>query len=242
MSKEEVTVRYFAAVREIVGREVESLAIDEIAGDEATVGAVWEMLAERHPELEGLEAHVRVAVNRDFADREATVEAGDEVALIPPVSGGAGEEPEAGGGAALQTDAGRFKVTETEIAVGPLREIVARPEAGAIVAFEGVVRDHTDDHEVEFLEYECYAQMALEKLVEVAEETADRWPTVEVAIHHRYGRLEIGQTAVAIAVSSPHRDAGFSACRHVIDQLKEVVPIWKKEVGPDGEAWVGWGP
>ena len=245
MSDREITVRYFAAVREMLGLEEETVELGALAGeeDEPNVGDLWAYLGERHPDLHGLERHVRVAVNHDFADRERVLKSGDEAALIPPVSGGAGASREDhDDGERLTSDAGRFLVTDYPIGTDEIREIVARPEAGAIVTFEGVVRDHTGDHEVEYLEYECYGEMALEKLEEVAEEAHRKWETVQAAIHHRYGHLEVGETAVAIAVSSPHRDAAFEACRFVIDRLKEVVPIWKKEVGPEGDSWVGWGP
>jgi len=237
VSADTITIRYFAALREALGMESETLPVSAIDGAEPpTVADVWEALAARHRELEGLRSFVRVAINRDFAAADDPVEAGDEIAWIPPVSGGSGTEGE------FDADAGRFRVTEAPIETGEVRDRVARPEAGAIATFEGVVRDHTGDREVAHLEYECYGEMALEKLRETREAALERWETVEIAIHHRYGRLEIGEVAVAIAVSSPHRGPAFEACRYVIDRLKEIVPIWKKEVGPDGEEWVGWGP
>ena len=227
-----ITIRYFAAVRERTGVESETLEADE----HATVADVWQAITDRHPELAGLKQHLRFAVNHEFADDDQPVGDGDEVALIPPVSGGSGDEER------YETQSGRFVVTDAEIAAEPLRDRVTRPEAGAIVTFEGVVRDHTGDREVAHLEYECYGEMALEKLVETREEAVERWETTEIAIHHRFGHLEIGEVAVAIAVSSPHREPAFEACKYVIDRLKEIVPIWKKEVGPEGGEWVGWGP
>ena len=253
----------------MVGRESEEFEIAELGsgGGELTVREVWEALEERHPELEGLRERVRVAVNREFATGDVEIGEGDEVALIPPVSGGSGEGAPGGGGdeasdagegldgekdggkegAESEEDTwrrreGRFCVTRRPLSVEAVQGQVRRSEAGAIVTFEGVVRDHTGDHSVDFLEYECYGAMAVEKLVETAAEATERWPEVETAVHHRWGRLEIGERAVVIAVSSPHRAEAFEACRYVIDRLKEVVPIWKKEVGPEGEEWVGWGP
>ena len=220
----------------MIGCESEELEV----GGKVSVSEIWERLIERHSELDGLQKHVRIAVNREFVSADDEVEPGDEVALIPPVSGGSGDE--VGTEGRYETDGGRFVVTQAEIAAVDIRGHVTRPEAGGIVTFEGVVRDHTDDHDVEFLEYECYGAMALEKLVETRDEAVERWETVRVAIHHRYGRLEIGEVAVAIAVSSPHRAPAFEACSYIIDRLKEIVPIWKKEVGPEGEEWVGWGP
>lgn len=235
MSDDTITIRYFAALRERIGEESEALPLSEL-GDAPTAGDVWRAIVDRHPELEGLRDHVRVAINQDFADDEDPVEAGDEVAWIPPVSGGSGE------GDDYAAESGRFRVTQRPVETGTVRDAVARSAAGAIVTFEGVVRDHTGDREVAHLEYECYGEMALQKLVDTRDEAVDRWEAVEVAIHHRYGRLEIGEVAVAIAVSSPHRGPAFEACEFIIDRLKEIVPIWKKEVGPGGEAWVGWGP
>ncbi len=134
-----------------------------------------------------------------------------------------------------------FRVSKEKIDTAALRAMVSRDEAGAIVIFEGVVRNHSGDLEVSFLEYEAYEEMALKKLKEVAIEIVDG-RDIHVAIHHRFGRLEIGDIAVTIAVSSPHRKDAFHACSGIIDRLKEEVPIWKKEVGVDGSEWIGWGP
>lgn len=237
MNEPSITIRYFAAIREMVDRETDQLDPETFAGDDGppTVGRVWEELVERHPDLEGLQAHLRFAVDREFVDLDHPVDPGAEVAIIPPVSGGAGTA------GTHTTDGGRYAITREPLQLQDVRQAVARPEAGAIVTFEGVVRDHTDDRDVEALEYECYAEMALEKLVETADRAHEQWETVEAAIHHRYGHLEVGESAVAIAVASPHRGPAFEACEFVIDRLKEVVPIWKKEIGPDGETWVGWG-
>lgn len=131
-----------------------------------------------------------------------------------------------------------IRITDAPVSAARLRDRVARPGCGAIVAFEGTVRDHTGDFDTDHLVYEAYAEMAEKVLRELAAEAADRWPLGAVAVHHRTGRLEVGEVSVAIAVSAPHRDPAFAACRHVIDELKTRAPIWKKEVGPDGEAWI----
>ncbi len=232
----EVTVRYFAAVREKIGRESEAIELE--AG--ASLEDLWGVLVERHPDLAGLRTHLRFAVDREFAEPECRLEEGAEVALIPPVAGGSGGG--AGGGQTRRCGDGRFAIGPDPLQPRHVRHLVARPEAGAIVTFEGVVRNHTGDRPVEALEYEYYAEMALEKLVETGELAETRGDDLRIAIHHRYGRLEVGDIAVAIACSSPHRVAAFEACRFAIDRLKEVVPIWKKEIGPDGERWVGFGP
>lgn len=131
-----------------------------------------------------------------------------------------------------------IRITDAPVSAARLRDRVARPGCGAVVTFEGTVRDHTGDFETDHLIYEAYAEMATKVLGEIAAEAGERWPLGAVAVHHRTGRLEVGEVSVAIAVSAPHRDQAFAACRHVIDELKERAPIWKKEVGPGGEAWV----
>ncbi|MFB6263438.1 MAG: molybdenum cofactor biosynthesis protein MoaE [Bradymonadaceae bacterium] len=220
----EVQVRYFAGVREMVGRESERL---EIPGAEegATVADCWEALIDRHPRLEQVREDVRVAVDREFSDAEAAVESGAELSLIPPVSGGCGA---------------RFAIVDEPLDAESVRARVERDGAGAVVVFRGVVRDHTGDREVRALEYEAHREMAEEKLREIGDEIAGAVEEVEVAAHHRVGRLEVGEVAVVVAASSPHRAEAFEANRRLIDRLKEDVPIWKKEVGTEGEEWVGW--
>jgi len=132
----------------------------------------------------------------------------------------------------------RFAVVEAPISAAELRPLVASPGAGALCTFEGTVRDHTGEQETSHLEYEAYASMAERVFARIAAEATVRWPGVSVAIHHRVGKLEVGDVSVAIAVASEHRAAGFEACRFAIDQLKISAPIWKKEFGPDGSFWV----
>lgn len=238
-----LTVKYFAGLRERFHLHEEQIEVDAA---QPNVADLWTALQQAHPELAGMKKFVRVAVNRDFADEATAVGADDEIALIPPVSGGSGsrsanadddDEP-----TELSDATGAYRITLEVLDTDRVRAQVTRPEAGAVVLFEGVVRDHTGDHDVSFLEYETYLAMALDKLVETGEQLCERWPRARVAIHHRYGKLDIGEKAVVIAVSSPHRATAFEACQWAIDRLKEVVPIWKKEVGPDGDEWVGMGP
>jgi len=230
-----VEIRYFAAVREQLGCERETLDLAEVEASD--VGGIWRELVDRHPELDGLRDHVRLAKNGEFVGDDASIGPRDEIALIPPVAGGASS-----GAAPVEGTIDRYAISSDPLDREALRDTVARDEAGATVLFEGTVRDHTDDHKVERLEYECYEEMALSKLREVADEARRRKPDVSMAIHHRTGTLEVGETAVVVAASSPHRGPAFEACRFAIDRLKEVVPIWKKEVGPEGDHWVGWGP
>ena len=226
----EVRVRYFARIREIVGRTEELLRLPT---SNATASDVFEAVSDQHPELASLRAHLRVAVDQDFVGWDEPVSEGAEIAFIPPVSGGSDSvgDPD-----------GPIHLTLEPLNVDRVVENVRRPSAGALVTFEGVVRDHTGDRDVDYLEYDAYPEMAFAKLAETAEEASEKWDDVQIAVHHRWGRLEIGEAAVVIAVSSPHRADAFDACRWVIDRLKEVVPIWKKEVSPDGSEWVGMGP
>ncbi|MFQ5745083.1 MAG: molybdenum cofactor biosynthesis protein MoaE [Acidobacteriota bacterium] len=131
-----------------------------------------------------------------------------------------------------------IKVTEDPVSASKLCELVIRPDAGAVVTFEGRVRDHSGERPTDYLEYEAYAAMAERLFGAIAQAARERWPIRAMAIHHRVGRLEIGEVSVAIAVSSGHRDAAFAACRFAIDELKLNAPIWKKEVGADGSFWI----
>ena len=217
----EIRVLYFALVREHVGLDEEKVRLDP----GATVGDLRRVLAERHDIVARAQRHLRVAVNEDFAQDGDTLHDGDEVALIPPVAGGAP----------------RIWLSREPIDPREVEGLVARPEAGAVVTFTGVVRNHAKGRAVDYLEYEVYESMALAKLREVAAEVEAAHPEVQVAVCHRYGQLVVGDVAIVIAVSSPHRAVAFAACQQTIDRIKEVVPIWKKEVGPDGKEWVGFG-
>ncbi len=132
-----------------------------------------------------------------------------------------------------------IEIRQTELSVAECLAAVRRAGAGGLVVFVGSVRDFSEGRSVNFLEYEAYEPMALQKMEQVRSEAAARWPVQAIAIQHRVGRLEIGDDAVVIAVSCPHRAEAFEACRYVIDRLKEIVPIWKKEHGPGGDSWVG---
>lgn len=228
-----LTVLYFAALRERLKLHSELVPLSEL-GTTPDVAALWRWLEQRHPQLSSWRSHLRLAVNQDFADDDHPIKADDEIALIPPVSGGQDQH--------LADASGCFVMTTKSIDAQTTEALVARTQAGAVVSFTGRVRDHTDDHQVDYLIYEAYPQMALKKLEQSAQEAHQQWPQLTIAIHHRYGRLELGEIAVAISVSSPHRAEAFMACQYLIDRLKEIVPIWKKEVGPDGQEWIGFGP
>jgi molybdopterin synthase catalytic subunit/molybdopterin converting factor small subunit len=206
-----VTVRLFAGLREQAGwssREVSAV----------TVADVWPALGLGN-EPEGL----LYAVNREYAERGQELQDGDEVALIPPVSGGA------------------FRVTEEPLSLEAVVAEVADERAGGIATFSGTVRKQSRGREVTHLEYEAYTEMAEDVMTQLAAGLLDRYELCAVAIHHRVGRLEIGEPSVVIGVSAPHRQAALEACREAIDALKETVPLWKKEVYEGGEEWIGRG-
>jgi molybdopterin synthase catalytic subunit len=216
----QVTVKLFARLREVAGTG----KLDRELSEGATVGDLLEALHGEHPRLASLTQRTIISVNQAFATPDTRLKDGDEVAIFPPVSGGA--------------DA--FRVTFEPLSLDEVSRLVVQPHAGAVAVFAGVVRNVSGGKDVAFLEYEAYQEMAVDKLRQVAEEARTRWPEIiDIAIVQRLGHLDVGEAAVVIAVSSSHRDRGcFEACRYAIDRLKQVVPIWKKEVGPGGEAWV----
>ena len=206
-----VVVRLFAGLRERAGwssRKVEA----------TTVADVWPALG-LGDEPEGL----LYAVNREYAERGQELRDGDEVALIPPVSGGA------------------FRVTDQPLSLEAVVAEVADEQAGGIATFTGTVRRQSRGREVTYLEYEAYAEMAEDVMAQLAAGLLERHELCAVAIHHRVGRVEIGDPSVVIAVSAPHRQAALAACKEAIDTLKETVPLWKKEVYEGGEEWIGRG-
>jgi molybdopterin synthase catalytic subunit len=217
-----VRVRLFARYREAAGRE--QLELDLPEG--GTVESAWSAVAERHPELARYRPYTLFAVGQEYVPPEHRLSNGDELCLFPPVSGGAGGDI--------------YRVVEEPLSPDALARAVDDPGAGGVVIFSGVVRNETGGRPVKFLEYEAHAPMAEAKMREIGESIRARWPSVKrVAILHRLGRLEIGESSVLIAVSAAHRREAFEACRHAIDTLKRTVPVWKKEHFEDGEVWVG---
>jgi len=209
-----VTVRLFAGLRERAEASSRPLEL----GDGAVVADVWAALG-LGDEPPGL----LYAVNRAYAGREAPLADGDEVALIPPVSGGA------------------FRLSEEPLSVQAAIDEVASPDAGAIATFVGTTRRRSRDREVVRLEYEAYEGMAEAEMERIAGELRTKHDLHAVAIHHRVGVVGIGETSVVIAISAPHRAAALEACREAIDTLKQTVPLWKKEVYEGGEEWIGRG-
>ncbi|MBE2250375.1 MAG: molybdopterin converting factor subunit 1 [Myxococcus sp.] len=218
-----VTVRYFAAAREKAQKTQERVTLPE----GATVATLLAQLFASSPALKGLEKHLRVAVDQEFAPPETPLTDGVEVALIPPVAGGA---------------PGCFQVVDRPLSVNEVIEAVSGPTQGGLVSFSGAVRRVSKGKEVAHLEYEAFPPMAEKQMAVIAAEAQARWPGVQLAIVHRVGLLQPGELAVVIAASAPHRKEAFLACEHAIDRLKQDVPIWKKETTTDGAVWVGLGP
>ena len=215
-----VVVLYFAGARDAAGTARETLAEAP-----ATVGALRRALAEAHPPLARVLARSRVAVDEEFAADDAPLRDGAEVAIVPPVSGGAG----------------LFRVVDRPLALSEVVDAVAGPGRGGIVTFTGTVRAETRGRRVLRLEYEAYAPMAERKLAELGA-AIGREHGAEVAVVHRVGVLAPGDAAVVIACAAPHRTPAFRACEACIEALKRDVPIWKREVYEDGSEWVGLGP
>jgi len=218
-----IEVLYFAVLRERLKRDAEPLELPAAA----TVAAARAALAAAHPELSRLLPQVRAAVNRQMVGDEHTLCDGDELALIPPVAGGA---------------ARKIAVLATALSLDEVIACVQGPEQGGIATFTGTVRRQGQQPNVVRLEYEAYGPMAEEVLAPIAAEIEREWPGTRVAIHHRTGALVVGDVAVVIAASAPHRAEAFEACRAAIERLKQRAPIWKKEFGEDGAVWVGLGP
>ena len=207
-------MRLFAGVREQAGTATQRL---ELPAD-ARVADVWPALG-LGDEPPGL----LYAVNREYAAPERELADGDEVAIIPPVSGGA------------------FRLSDAPLSLDAVVDEVRSAEAGAIATFTGTTRVHSRGRTVTHLEYEAFQGMAENVMAQIADELKRRYELCAVAIHHRVGRVGIGETSVVVAVSAPHRQDALAACKDAIDSLKQTVPLWKKEVYEGGEEWVGRG-
>lgn len=214
-------VLFFGVLRELAGKAAEDLELP----DDATVRAVIEQYARRIPGLKDSLASIALAVNQQYAGPDTVLQSNDEVALLPPVSGGASEH------------APFVRIVRERIVPHDVIPPLEKPEDGAIVIFDGIVRNHSRNRKTLYLEYDAYEDMALTQLNELAREAMQRFAIRNVTVVHRLGHLEIGESSVLIAVFSAHRAAAFDACRWVIDTLKRKVPIWKKEYFEDGAVW-----
>jgi molybdopterin synthase catalytic subunit len=219
-----VRVLFFGQLREITGVAEDHADLSE----GARVEDLYERYSRRFPRLFDFRASVAASVNQEYANWRAPLSQGDEVAFLPPVSGG--DRP-------LLLTSDLFELTRLPIPVEALIKSLRAPEDGALVVFDGFVRNNFKGRRTLHLEYESYEPMALSKIREIGAQMRDKFSIHRIAIVHRLGRLEIGDTSVFIAVSSPHRAAAFDACRFAIDTLKRSVPIWKKEFFADSSIW-----
>ena len=219
-----ISVLYFAVFREKLGTDSELLELP----DGAKVSDAIAALAAKHAPIAKLAGRFRVAVNQDFAPDDLALRDNDELALIPPVAGGA--------------DARHVLLSAEPLSLDRCLAAVAGPGMGGIVTFTGMVRRHSRGVTVERLEYEAYGSMAQREMTRLCDEIEAELPGTRLAVEHRTGTLQIGDLAVVIAAAAPHRAEAFTACRAMIDRLKDRVPIWKKEISDDGTEWVGLGP
>jgi len=218
-----IHVLYFAVFRERLKRDEEDIELAE----GATVAQAVDTLAARHPDVGTLRGRFRVAVNQDFVDDAHVLRDRDELALIPPVAGGADRH---------------VVLSDLPLSLDRCIAAVSGAGMGGIVTFTGMVRLHSHGTTIDHLEYEAYAPMAVKVMTQLCDEIEAEIAGVRIAVEHRVGNLAIGDIAVVIAAAAPHRAEAFTACRAMIDRLKDRVPIWKKEIGTAGEEWVGLGP
>lgn len=229
-----IRVRAFAGLREALGFSESTVTLP--AG--TNVAGLLAALAAANPAARLPERRLTASVNRAYAAPDRVLADGDEVGLIPPVSGGSGD---AGTGSPRP-----YEITGDRISLDEVAVRVAAPERGGITLFAGTVRGLTagkgapsDSFVTDYLEYEAYPEMAEAAFAAIAAEAQARWPGIgAVAIVHRVGRLEVGDVSIAIAVAAAHRGDTFDACHYIIDRIKQIAPIWKREVGPDGSSWI----
>ncbi|MFZ0963693.1 MAG: molybdenum cofactor biosynthesis protein MoaE [Terriglobia bacterium] len=214
-----INVLFFGVTHDLTGIAQEQV---ELADGENLEG-LWRRYQTRFPRLGALGDSLLLAVNQEIAKRQTSLHEGDEVAFMPPVSGGAGRD--------------FFRITRNPISVSELAGQVPAAKDGALVVFEGVVRNHSHGRATLYLEYEAYEPLAIRKMEEIGCEAKQKFAIDSLGIIHRLGRLEIGESSVAIIVAAEHRGAAFAACQYSIDRLKQIVPIWKKEYFADGAVW-----
>ncbi len=214
-----VKVLFFGIAHDLTGFGQERVEIRE--GER--LDDLWKQYENRFPRLGEFAGRFVAAVNEEMVDRSRLLRDGDEVAFLPPVSGGGGED--------------FYRITREPIPADQLARELKAPEDGAVVVFEGIVRNHSRDRKTLYLEYEAYEPMAIRKMQEIGEEVRRKFAIDRLGMVHRVGRLEIGETSVAVLVTSAHRGAAFEACRYAIDRLKRIAPIWKKEYFEDGAVW-----
>lgn len=224
----QIRVLFFGLLKDVRGAAGEAL---EVPGD-ATAGFVFDHYAALYPKLAGMAASIVIARNQEFTRRDQALAEGDEIALLPPVSGGAFSQE--------ISDAGGhyFALTRDPIDIRPLEERLLQGLDGASVTFQGVVRNNTRGRATLRLEYECYEGMAIRMMADIGRAIAGEFAISRIALVHRLGTLEIGEASVVVIATAPHRRAAFDAALEGINRLKRLVPVWKKEYFADGEVWV----
>ena len=220
-----VRVVYLGILKDIAGKSTEFLEL----GDDSRVKDLWVNLVAKYPRLSGFAKSAAVAVNQEYAPAATKLTDGVEVALLPPVSGGNGD--------ARDPEPPFVQIVHERIVPHDIIPPMERPEDGAIVIFDGIVRNHSRGRKTRYLEYEAYEEMALKLMQDLVAQAREKFAIRNVALIHRLGHLEIGESSVLIAVFSAHRGAAFDACRWIIDTLKKTVPIYKKEFFEDGAVW-----
>jgi MoaE-MoaD fusion protein len=225
-----VKVLFFGQLKDIVGRAEESLEME----DGSVLQILFDHYARQFPKLEKMSGSIVMALNQQFSERSAALSPGDEVAFLPPVSGGSNPYTYE-----IIDEAGHFfALTRAPIDERSIKTRLLQGEDGAVVVFEGVVRNNTKGRATKFLDYECYEGMAVKMMAEIGREIAAKHAIGRLAMVHRLGRMEIGETSVAVVATAPHRAPSFEAALEGINRLKKLVPIWKKEHFADGEVWV----
>ncbi|MFN7997368.1 MAG: molybdenum cofactor biosynthesis protein MoaE [Bryobacteraceae bacterium] len=222
-------VLFFGILKDVVGRPEEQIDLES----GATLGRVFDHYSSRFPRLGEMAGSIVLARNHEFADRSVALHESDEVAFLPPVSGGTrGYLHE------LSENGHFFALSREPIETRRIVERLLQGEDGAVVTFEGVVRNNTKGRKTRFLDYECYEPMAIKMMARIGRELAGEYSIDRVALVHRLGRMLIGEASVAVVVTAPHRKAAFEAALEGINRIKRLVPIWKKEYFADGEVWV----
>jgi molybdopterin converting factor subunit 1 len=225
-----IRVLFFGVLRDVAGLREDSLEVPE----GGRLEAVFEHYAARFPRLREMASSIVMARNQQFSPLTAPLTEGDEVAFLPPVSGGAGRFSHE-----IAAEAGHFfGLTRDPIDSAGIARQLLRGEDGAIVNFEGVARNNTKGRATRYLEYECYEAMAIQTMARIGGDIAGSFAIGRIAMVHRLGRVEIGEASVAVIVTAPHRKAAFEAALEGINRLKRLVPVWKKEFFADGEVWV----
>ena len=217
-----ITALLFGQAREWAGAS----SLDLTLSAPATVESAFAVLKTRHPKLADLERSLLFAVNEEYASRSHLLTDGDQLAVLPPVSGGEAESRDI------------FEITHEAIDISKLRARLLEGDSGAVVIFDGVARNNTKGRRTKYLEYEGYKPMSLRTMEQIGREIRDRWSINRIGIVHRLGRIETTESSVVIVITSAHRKIAFEACHYAIDRLKKIVPIWKKEYFDDGAVWV----